>query len=472
MAPIESIVLSTPESLQELGPAAWLLLIDGALGRADLNKLYQKNAPPQAPSSARLERHQVVGAIVGHALEHAQHHRLHALNAMSQIATKRSRTEARLLANLTSKKAIERLTTYGGMQFKKQRSRMIWAALNDARQEVSQAAQDMLSQILQAAQSGHTQIELPKQPQNKRSKTIPSLAAPQDSAMIGKLRRALRDKNSQIEELRSTLVELHNQQAKNRGEERRELEQNDQQNDRLSDQRSEFIQLKKESQDLKIQHEKLRHDYAETLKHIEHLTGSLEHRELDYKERAQAMRKAHSKDQEAWQKERHALLNKESQPRPHGVVVLFDAANLGAGARAAGGNLDFAGVLQRLLDGRTLRHAVAFAVAPRGDERQRFEDLLRQASIHVQWKEKQVFDDGTTKADWDVGLAVAAMQWAGRAETIIVASGDGDFLPLIDALKSQGTHLEVAGWPRRIHKAWEEQANKLTLLDTQDLMRR
>ena len=54
---------------------------------------------------------------------------------------------------------------------------------------------------------------------------------------------------------------------------------------------------------------------------------------------------------------------------------------------------------------------------------------------------------------------------------MIIASGDGDFLPLIDVLKSHGTQLEVAGWPGRIHKAWEQQANKLTLLDTQDLMR-
>ena len=463
--------MSIPESLHELGPAGWLLLIDGALGRDDLNKLYQKNAPPQAPSSARLERHQVVGAIVGHALEQAERKRLHALNAMSQVATKRSRTEARLLASLPPKEALERLTTYGGMQFKKQRSRMIWAALNDARREVSQAAQDMLSQILQAAHSGHTKIELPKQSNTAKSKTIPSLAAPQDSATLGKLRRTLRDKNSQIEELRLTIVELQNQQAKNRGEERRELEQSDQRNDLLSDQRAEFIQLKKENQDLKVQQEKLRHDHAETLNHMEQLTSSLERRELDYKEQAQAMRKTHSKAQEAWQKERHALMNKKDQQAPQGVVILFDAANLGAGARAAGGNLDFTAVLKRLVDGRTLRHAVAFAVAPRGDERQRFENRLRQAAIQVQWKEKQVFDDGTTKADWDVGLAVVAMQWAGRAETIIIASGDGDFLPLIEALKAQGTQVEVAGWPGRIHKAWEEHANKLTLLDSQDMMR-
>ena len=69
------------------------------------------------------------------------------------------------------------------------------------------------------------------------------------------------------------------------------------------------------------------------------------------------------------------------------------------------------------------------------------------------------------------GKTSTAMQWAGRAETIIIASGDGDFLPLIDALKRQGTQVEVTAWPGRIHRAWEQQASKLTLLDTQDLIR-
>ena len=462
--------MSIPKSLHEIGPAAWLLLIDGALGRDDLNKLYQKNAPPQAPSSARLERHQVVGAIVGHALEQAKHDRLSALNAMSQMASKRSRTETKLLASLPSNEALDRLTTYGGMQFKKQRSRMIWAALNDARGEVSQAAQEMLMRILQAAQSGQTQVELPTQPK-KQSKAIPSLAGPQDSAQIGKLRRTLREKNGQIEELRSTIVELQNQHAKDRGVDRRDREENQHQNVLFSEQRAELVEVKKENQGLKIQVEKLRNEHNTTQAKIDLLMRSKNELELDYQEQTQALRSAHSKEQEAWQKERSVLLNKEGHQAPHGVVVLFDAANLGAGARAAGGNLDFTSLLQRLVKGRALRHAVAFAVAPEGEERRRFEDRLRQASIQVQWKVKQVFDDGTIKADWDVGLAVAAMQWAGRAETIIIASGDGDFLPLIGALEKQGTQVEVAGWPGRIHSAWSERANQLTLLDTQDLIR-
>ena len=347
---------------------------------------------------------------------------------MSQMASKRSRTETKLLASLPSNEALDRLTTYGGMQFKKQRSRMIWAALNDARGEVSQAAQEMLLRILQAAQSGQKHIELPPPQRASSTRPIPSLAAPGDSATLGKLRRMLREKNSQIEDLRSTLVELQNEQAKDRGIDRRERAHQHNQETRLSDQRTEFVDLSKRHQRLQMQHRALSDEQAETRAEIERLNRALAQLKIETKSEVDAAKTRHLEERATWQRERAALLSKPNLQQPHGVVVLFDAANLGAGARAAGGNLDFVTVLKRLLRDRPLRCAVAFAVAPKGHDRQRFEDLLRQAAIQVQWKEKQEFADGTTKADWDVGLAVTAMRWAGRAETIIIASGDGDFL--------------------------------------------
>ena len=47
------------------------------------------------------------------------------------------------------------------------------------------------------------------------------------------------------------------------------------------------------------------------------------------------------------------------------------------------------------------------------------------------------------KADWDVGIAVDAIKTAAGVDTIVLVSGDGDFVPLIEYLKNQGKRTEV-----------------------------
>ena len=46
------------------------------------------------------------------------------------------------------------------------------------------------------------------------------------------------------------------------------------------------------------------------------------------------------------------------------------------------------------------------------------------------------------KGDWDVGLAVDAIKMAPRLDTIIIVSGDGDFIPLVEYLQTM-TQVEV-----------------------------
>jgi hypothetical protein len=48
----------------------------------------------------------------------------------------------------------------------------------------------------------------------------------------------------------------------------------------------------------------------------------------------------------------------------------------------------------------------------------------------------QIFASGSKKADWDVGLAVDAIKLAPKLDAIILVSGDGDFVPLVEYLKN------------------------------------
>ena len=60
----------------------------------------------------------------------------------------------------------------------------------------------------------------------------------------------------------------------------------------------------------------------------------------DHEKALEAQRAEGLGAQRDWQRERAALL-KRDETATQGVVVLFDAANLGAGARRFGGNLNF-----------------------------------------------------------------------------------------------------------------------------------
>jgi uncharacterized LabA/DUF88 family protein len=62
--------------------------------------------------------------------------------------------------------------------------------------------------------------------------------------------------------------------------------------------------------------------------------------------------------------------------------------------------------------------------------------------IETKTKDLQVFAGGSKKGDWDVGLAVDAIKMAPRLDTVIIVSGDGDFIPLVQYLQTM-TQVEV-----------------------------
>lgn len=72
---------------------------------------------------------------------------------------------------------------------------------------------------------------------------------------------------------------------------------------------------------------------------------------------------------------------------------------------------------------------------------------LADAGIELRLKDLQIFADGSKKADWDVGMAVDAIRTAPGLDVIILVTGDGDFVPLVDYLRwGLGKYVEVAAF--------------------------
>lgn len=127
------------------------------------------------------------------------------------------------------------------------------------------------------------------------------------------------------------------------------------------------------------------------------------------------------------------------------VALFIDTQNLYHSAKNLyKARVNFANVLKESVAGRILIRAVAYVVTTESGEEKSFFDALTKIGIETKTKDLQIFYGGAKKADWDVGMAVDAVKMAPKLDAVILATGDGDFVPLVEYLKnSHGTQVEV-----------------------------
>ena len=90
-----------------------------------------------------------------------------------------------------------------------------------------------------------------------------------------------------------------------------------------------------------------------------------------------------------------------------------------------------------------------------------FFDALEKAGLELRMKDLQIYAGGMKKADWDVGMAVDAIRMAPFLDVIVLVTGDGDFLPLVDYLKwGAGRLVEVAAFRRSASSKIQEAADR------------
>ncbi|MBI4449917.1 NYN domain-containing protein [Candidatus Uhrbacteria bacterium] len=129
------------------------------------------------------------------------------------------------------------------------------------------------------------------------------------------------------------------------------------------------------------------------------------------------------------------------------VAVFIDAQNLyHSGQHMFGGNPNFAEILKEVVAGRRLVRAIAYVIRGKSGTEQPFFDALGKLGITAKEKDLQEFASGAKKADWDVGLAVDAIRISGLVDVVVICSGDGDFIPLVEYLQHQGRLVEVASF--------------------------
>lgn len=148
------------------------------------------------------------------------------------------------------------------------------------------------------------------------------------------------------------------------------------------------------------------------------------------------------------------------------VAVLIDTQNLYHSAKNLyRSKVNFGAVVQAALGGRRLIRALSYVVNTEGGEEGAFFEALEKLGIEIKTKDLQVFYGGAKKADWDVGLAIDAIKLAHKVDAIVIASGDGDFIPLVEYVKSQGCQVEAISFGRSSSSKLQETVDDFIDMD-------
>lgn len=149
------------------------------------------------------------------------------------------------------------------------------------------------------------------------------------------------------------------------------------------------------------------------------------------------------------------------------VGVFIDTQNLYHSAKNIyHARVNFGNVLKDSVAGRRLVRARAYVVTTESGEEKGFFEALAKIGIETRTKDLQIFFGGAKKADWDVGLAVDAITMSPKLDTVILFTGDGDFVPLVQYLQqNSGCQVEVASFGRSTSGRLKEAADHFLDLD-------
>jgi uncharacterized protein (TIGR00288 family) len=157
------------------------------------------------------------------------------------------------------------------------------------------------------------------------------------------------------------------------------------------------------------------------------------------------------------------MINKHKGQR---VAVFLDVQNLYHSAKNLyNARVDFSKVIEKAVSKRNLIRAFAYVIKTKTGEEKSFFEALINLGIEIRVKDLQEFYGGFKKGDWDVGLAVDAIRMSSAMDAIVLVTGDGDFVPLVEYLKNRGKRVEVLAFERSASAKLKEVADEFINLE-------
>jgi len=158
----------------------------------------------------------------------------------------------------------------------------------------------------------------------------------------------------------------------------------------------------------------------------------------------------------------------KEQPRGQRVGVFVDVQNMYYSARFAyNAKVNFKAILTEAVGGRDLIRAMAYVIKAEEVEKESvFFDALGHIGFQVKTKDLQIFYGGAKKGDWDIGIAMDMIELAPKLDTVVLVSGDGDFIPLVQHLqRAIGCRVEVMAFGKSASSKLAESADSFVDFD-------
>ncbi len=147
------------------------------------------------------------------------------------------------------------------------------------------------------------------------------------------------------------------------------------------------------------------------------------------------------------------------------VAVFIDTQNMYYSARNVHNQkVNFGNIVKDAVGNRRLVRAIAYVVSTKTGEETPFFEALKKLGIETREKELMEYISGIKKADWDVGIAIDAIRTLDMVDVVVLVSGDGDFIPLVEFVKSRGRIMESMSFRETTSTKLTEAVDKYTNL--------
>ena len=152
--------------------------------------------------------------------------------------------------------------------------------------------------------------------------------------------------------------------------------------------------------------------------------------------------------------------------RDQRVGVFVDVQNMYySGKQLYNAKVNFREILRTAVSGRQLIRAFAYVIRADIKEESIFFEAIQKIGYEVRAKEVQIFYGGAKKGDWDVGIAMDMIRIGQKIDTAVLVSGDGDFRPLLEYLRSMGCRTEVIAFGKAASQRMVEEVDDFIDID-------